>query len=172
MAKNRMAQADKTPLGGLEEARLHVVLGYQLAQATIVTNQIYRAQVGEPFELRPVEYTVLTLIDENPGGSLSRLARALAVKAPNITVMVDRLEARGLIRRGQSDEDRRTQVLHTTRKGAELVKRATEAIISAEKERLQLTPGEYAMLVELLHKVACARTAGGKAAAPPAGGGA
>lgn len=169
MAKNRIPADDKTPLGGLEEARLHFVLGYQLAQAGIVTDQVYRSQVGEPFELRPVEYTVLTLIDENPGGSLSRLARALAVKAPNITVMVDRLEARGLIRRQQSAQDRRSQLLHTTRKGAELAKRATEAIIAAEKAVLQLTPGEYAMLVELLHKVACARTVG-KAAVPTAAG--
>jgi len=165
MAKTKTSQADKTPLGGLEEARLHFVLGYQLAQAAIVTDQVYQDQAGGPFEIRPVEYTVLTLIHENPGGSLARLAKALAVKAPNITVMVDRLEARGLIRRGQSDEDRRTQVLHTTRKGADLVKRATESIIAAEKAVVQLTPGEYAMLVELLHKVACARTTG-KPAAP------
>jgi DNA-binding MarR family transcriptional regulator len=157
MPQKRTARPDQTPAGRLEEARLQRVLGYQLAQASIVTNTIFSEHAGAPFELRPVEYTVLTLIDENPGGSLVQLARALAVKAPNITVMVDRLEARGLISRSQSEADRRTQVLHTTPRGADLVRKSTERIIAAETGALGLTPAEHAMLLELLHKVACAR---------------
>jgi DNA-binding MarR family transcriptional regulator len=159
MPQKRIARPDQTPAGRLEEARLQSVLGYQLAQASIVTQGVFVANAGEPFGLRPVEYTVLTLIAENPGGSLAQLARALAVTAPNITVMVDRLEQRGLVARQQSESDRRTQVLHTTTKGAELVRKATERIIAAEKEALPLTAGEHAMLLELLHKVACARPA-------------
>lgn len=159
MPQKRTPRPDQTPAGHLEEARLQKVLGYQLAQAAIVTDAIFREHAGEPFELRPVEYTVLTLIAENPGGSLARVARALAVTAPNITVMVDRLEQRGLISRSQSEQDRRTQVLHTTPKGATLVRRATGKIIEAENAILQLTPGEQGMLIELLHKVACARAA-------------
>lgn len=159
MPQKRSARPDQTPAGRLEEARLQSVVGYQLAQATIVTQEVFIAAVGQPFELRPVEYTVLTLIAENPGGSLAQLARALAVTAPNITVMVDRLEARGLVERGQSESDRRTQVLHTTAKGADLVRKATERIIETEKRTLPLTAGEHAMLLELLHKVACARAA-------------
>src|SRR5688572_2399390 len=153
MPQKRSARPDQTPAGRLEEARLQAVMGYQLAQATIVTQSIFLTHAGEPFGLRPVEYTVLTLIAENPGGSLAQVARALAVTAPNITVMVDRLEARGLIARQQSEADRRTQVLHTTAKGAELVRQATERIIEAEKQALPLTAGEHAMLLELLHKV-------------------
>jgi DNA-binding MarR family transcriptional regulator len=157
MPHRRTARPDQTPAGQLEEARLQQVLGYQLAQASIVTGELFTRHAGKPFALRPVEFTVLTLIAENPGGSLARLARALAVTAPNISVMVDRLEARGLIQRTQSEADRRTQVLHTTAKGADLVRKATEAIVAAEKTSLGLTPGEQAMLLELLHKVACAR---------------
>ena len=159
MPQKRTARADQTPAGRLEEARLQSVLGYQLAQAAIVAQEVFVAHIGEPFGLRPVEYTVLTLIAENPGGSLARIARALAVTAPNITVMVDRLEARGLVAREQSAEDRRTQVLHTTAKGADLVRQATERVIAGERQTLPLTPGEHAMLLELLHKVACARGA-------------
>ncbi|MBI5279091.1 MAG: MarR family transcriptional regulator [Burkholderiales bacterium] len=157
MRPKKPSRSDRTPAGQLEEARLQQVLGYQLVQAEIVTRGLYEREVGEPLKLRPVEYTVLTLISENPGGSLARLARALAVTAPNITVIVDRLEARGLIARTHSEQDRRTQVLHTTRAGAELVREATERIIAAEKAELPVTQGERAMLVELLHKVACAR---------------
>lgn len=148
-----------TPAGRLDEAGLQRVLGYQLKQAAIVTDSLYQRHVGEPFGLKPVEYTVLTLIDENPGGSLVRIARALAVTPPNISTMVDRLEERGWIVRTQSDEDRRTQVLHTTAKGASMARKATQLILNAEKGAVGLTPAEQAMLVELLHKVARARAA-------------
>lgn len=159
MATRKPSTAELTPAGRLEEAGLTGVLGYQIAQAQIVTDAIYRAEVGEPFGLRPVEYTVLTLIAENPGGSLARLARALSVTAPNITAMVDRLESKGLVARAPSDEDRRSHVLNTTRKGAELVRKATRLIVAREQALLPLTAGERAMLLELLHKVASARTA-------------
>jgi DNA-binding MarR family transcriptional regulator len=149
-----------TPAGRLEEARLQSVLGYQLAQATIVTDAVFRREVAEPLSLKQVEYTLLTLIAENPGGSAARLARALAVTPPHITALLDRLQERGLVERKASDEDRRAQVLSVTRKGAELVRKATERIVAAECAAAGLTAGEQAILAELLHKVACARDAG------------
>ena len=158
MTTKRSPRADMTPAGQLEEASLQKVVGYQLAQATIVTNAIFFEQVGDPLQLRPVEYTVLTLIAENPGGSLARLARALSVTPPHITAMVDRLEKKGLIARDASEEDRRTHVLHVTAKGADLVRKATRKIVQAEAAQLPLTPGEQAILAELLHKVAAARS--------------
>ena len=102
----------------------------------------------------------LTLIAENPGGSLVRLARALSVTPPNISTMVDRLETKGLVARSASEEDRRAQVLRVTAKGADLVRKATQRIVQAEGEALPLTAGEQAILAELLHKVAAARAKG------------
>lgn len=156
-AAKRTARPVLTPAGRLDEARLSMVLGYQLAQAAIVTDAIFSREVGEPLQLRRVEYTVLTLIAENPGGSPARLARALAVTPPNISALVDRLVGRGLVQRKASDEDRRGQQLSVTRAGAELVRKATERIVAAERAAMMLTVGEQAILAELLHKVACAR---------------
>jgi DNA-binding MarR family transcriptional regulator len=157
MTSKRGPRPALTPAGRLEEARLQAVLGYQLAQASIVTDAIFRKEAGDPLALREIEYTVLTLIAENPGGSPARLARALAVTPPHITALVDRLVARGLVQRRANDEDRRAQILAVTRAGADLVRKATERIVAAERAALALTPGEQAMLAELLHKVACAR---------------
>jgi DNA-binding MarR family transcriptional regulator len=157
MPFTRGERPDHTPAGELEEAGLQQVLGYQLAQAAIVTNGIFSAHVGGPLELRPVEYTALTLVAENPGGSLARLARALAIAAPTVTLLIDRLETRGLLQRSLSADDRRTQALEITAKGADLVRKATGSIVAAEKATITLTAGERAILLELLHKVACAR---------------
>lgn len=145
-----------TPLGGLEEGALLGVLGYQLVQAGIVTAAVFEEQAGRPFSLRPVDYTVLALIAGNPGVSSARLAKALAVSPPNISPVVERLEERGLITRAPSEEDRRAQALHASRAGSRLVEQATRQLRGAEAA-LGLTPGEHALLLELLHKVACAR---------------
>jgi DNA-binding MarR family transcriptional regulator len=159
MPTKRSKPEEITPAGQLEEARLHYVLGYQLAQASIVTNLLFTQLIGEPLALRRVEYTLLTLIAENPGGSHARLARALAVSSPNITTWIDKLEKRGFVKRRQSESDRRLQVLHATPKGLALAREATQRILKAETSALHaLSPGERLILAELLHKVACART--------------
>jgi DNA-binding MarR family transcriptional regulator len=149
--------ADRTPSGRLAERGLHEVIGYQLAQATITTDAVFTREVGTPHGLRPVEYTLLQLITENEGCSSVRLAKALAVTKPNITMWVDRLVGRGLVERRPSEADRRAQELHATAEGRALAGSATRALRTAEGEVLaRLSAAERAMLVELLHKVACA----------------
>ncbi|HYP83020.1 MarR family transcriptional regulator [Variovorax sp.] len=148
-----------TPAGRLDEAHLKQVLGYQLAQAAIVTDAIFRREVEDPLGLRPVEYTVLTLVADNAGSSQARIARALSVTPPHVTALVDRLEERRLVARQASANDRRAQVLTITPSGARLVRQATERILASERALLALSPGEQAILAELLHKVACARGA-------------
>ena len=158
MSKSRSLPADTTPAGRLSEASLHLLLGYQLAQASIVTDAVFAAQVGAPFELRPVEYTVLALIHENPDVSATRLAKALAVTAPNIAAWIDRLEKRDLVQRIPHATDRRAQHLRATREGAALARKATEAVLAGEQTALDgLSQGERMILVELLHKVATRR---------------
>jgi DNA-binding MarR family transcriptional regulator len=152
------APTDATPAGKLAEAQLHSVLGYQLAQATISTTAVYTRMVGAPFGLRPVEFTMLSLINQNPGGSPAQLAKALAVSAPNISMWIDRLEAQGWVVRRRDDNDKRAQQLRLTARGADLVTKATEQVLLGEQEAFALlSEGERLLLIELLHKVACAR---------------
>jgi len=152
---------DRTPYGKLAESSLHEVLGYQFAQASIVTGQVFDTTVGGPMELRPVEYTVLSLVHENPGVSARQLATALAVTPPNITMWIDKLEQRGLVVRERSATDRRAQHLRTTPQGSRTARDATAAVRAAEAAQIDaLTPAERAMLIELLTKVARCRPRG------------
>ena len=152
------ATHDTTPFGRLSEAPLRRLVGYQLAQATITTSQVFEAQAGRPCDLRPVEFTILTLIQENPDVSASQLARALAVTAPNIKLWIDRLAQRGLVERVPSPTDRRALHLRTTARGAALAGDALAQLLAGEAAALAaLSAGEQAILVELLHKVARCR---------------
>lgn len=149
---------DRTPLARIAESQLHGVVGYQLAQASIVTTQIFNHEVGGPLDLRTVEYTVLALVHANPGVTARQLSRGLSVAPPNIAVWLDRLQARGLVERSRSETDARVQHLQATAKGAALAKQATRRLRDGETAALAaLSAAERAMLVELLHKVALTR---------------
>jgi DNA-binding MarR family transcriptional regulator len=152
--------APKTPAGQLNEASLHGLLGYQLAQAAITTTAVFEALTQTKANIRPVEFTLLCLIIENPQVSSARLAKALAVTKPNITMWVDRLETRGLLARHESQSDKRATELRVTRTGKILAKRAQQALHEGEAAALwSLSSAEQAMLIELLHRVASCRTA-------------
>jgi DNA-binding MarR family transcriptional regulator len=60
--------------------------------------------------------------------SMRELADALGIEAPNATVVVDDLEAQGLVRRRAHPTDRRAKVVEATRKGKELARRADEIL--------------------------------------------
>lgn len=133
---------------------LRHVLGYQLAQAAIVTFGIFNPIVRSALDLRPVEYTMLMLIKENPGISPARLATWLDVTRPNISLFVDKLEGRGLARRERNASDGRSQHLHVTDQGAALAAKATRELIEGERTACaSLTVVEQLMLTELLHKL-------------------
>jgi len=149
---------DETPAGHLSEAGLQGILGYQLAQARLCTQQVFQQCVGQPDDLRPVEFTILALIDRNPDVSARQLARALAVAPPNLTTWLERLERRGLVTRERSATDRRTQLVRATAEGSRLARTGAQRVIAGEQAVLDtLTAAERALLLELLHKVAARR---------------
>jgi DNA-binding MarR family transcriptional regulator len=155
MTRDAPSSADLTPQGQLEEGGIHDVLGYQLAQASILTTEAFQVTVGKPLGLRKVEFTILQLVQQNAPVTATKLAKALAVTTPGVTIWLDRLEARGLLVRERGDVDRRTQNLSITQKGQTLVASALEALRQADSAILShLSAGERHMLLELLQKVA------------------
>src|SRR5207244_185796 len=94
MRSKTTARSSATPAGNLAEAQLHRVLGYQLAQATIATTAVYTRMVGEPFGLGPVEFTMLSLINDSRGGSPAQLA-------PGHRLLVERQQPHGVPRQDQ-----------------------------------------------------------------------
>ncbi|NOJ92806.1 MarR family transcriptional regulator [Corallococcus sp. CA049B] len=71
------------------------------------------------FDLSPVQAHVLRQLGEG-ALAMSTLAHYLSCDASNVTGLVDRLEARGLVERKSSEHDRRVKMLVLTEAGAEL----------------------------------------------------
>jgi DNA-binding MarR family transcriptional regulator len=137
-----------------ESAVLHI-LGYRLAQASILMRSVFNKHIGDPLNLRTVEFTVLMLLLTNDDVTATQISRTLAMSAPNLTQLLDRLVERGLVARERSPHDRRAQHIRLTRAGRALAKKAHEISLEMEQEVLQhLSLAERAMLLELLHRVA------------------
>lgn len=160
ITRRRREPADHTPQSRLTEGSVHPIVGYQLAQATVATTRVFMQQVGRPLKLRPVEFTILALVHDNPDATARQVARALAMTPPNVALWLEKLESRGLVARTRSQRDARMQHIRATAAGAALAAKAATRLVEGERAALSaLTPVEQAMLVELLHKIALARKA-------------
>lgn len=78
----------------------------------------FPALVAE-FDLSPVQAQVLRMLGEGPQ-PMSGVAGFLGCDASNVTGLVDRLEARGLVERQNAPHDRRVKLLALTVEGREL----------------------------------------------------
>jgi DNA-binding MarR family transcriptional regulator len=83
--------------------------------------------------------------------TLGNLAGRLRCVRSNVTQLVDRLEAEGLVRRGSCPEDRRAVRAKVTPLGLERHSAGVEAIRSVQQDVAQrLRPAQRAELIELL----------------------
>jgi DNA-binding MarR family transcriptional regulator len=72
-------------------------------------------------ELTYSQSQVLFYVEQNPGCHMGGVARAFGVTLAAVTQVVDRLEQKRLLTRGDDPEDRRVYVLAPTREGKDLV---------------------------------------------------
>ena len=146
----RAADASRLALGPLND-----LLGFHIARAGVTTFALFEQHVGQPYGLRKVEYSLLLLILTNGPLTPKLLAQALALSAPNLTMLLDRMQERGLLRRERSEIDRRSQNVVFTAEG-ERVALASAAAAKPMEQGLddRLSRAEHAMLIELLRKVA------------------
>ncbi len=139
----------------LDQSAMQHLMGYRLTLAEAASSRVFQQYVGAPFNLRPVEFTVLILLLGNGCAAPKQLALTLGMPPPNVTVLVDRLVARGLLQRQRSPTDGRAMKLLLTEQGAELARRAHRVSQDMESALLSvLSAAERAMLGELLHKLA------------------
>jgi len=147
--------ATKTKKTELQAGVLDAVIGYRIAKARITTQALFIRHVGKPFALRPVEFSLLMLLQANGGLAPSQLSDALALSRPHLTLLLDRMQERGWLARERSEVDRRSQQVRLTEAGAALATEVAGRAPDMETElQSVLSTAERAMLIELLDKVA------------------
>jgi len=123
------------------------------AMSDLVHDQDRKVAVSEALGLSWARVLLLRVLAAEPK-TLRALAEWLAADAPYVTLMVDDLEQRGLVRRKPHPEDRRAKLVTLTAAGRAAAARA-EAILDEPPAALREVPAkELAAVLDVLERLA------------------
>jgi DNA-binding MarR family transcriptional regulator len=148
--------ADPPPPIAVDEvdaSYLESLVGYNARRAALAIIEVFLPRMAE-YEVRPVDFSVLSLVMHNPGITSRQLCTALGILPPNLVGIVGALEARQLIVRSRHPRDRRAMGLHLTTAGRKLARHAERTAAQLEAQATaRLTPAENRTLIRLLRKI-------------------
>ncbi len=105
--------------------------------------------------LTPVMYNILRIVNGagEAGATCTDVARRLLTRVPDVTRLIDRLTARGLVYRERTDRDRRLVLLYASERGKALLEETNEPLHEIVRSALKnMTTGELDSLNRLLVK--------------------
>lgn len=101
-AGRREASAAPTAVEKVDSRYLESLIGYNARRAALAVINVFLERMAV-YELRPVDFSALSLIHHNPGITSRQLCGALGVLPPNLVGMINRFEKRGLVMRRPSE---------------------------------------------------------------------
>ena len=117
---------DKLALGDLDS-----MLGVELRIAQILADRLFAS--SPQLHMAPGHYTVLSLIELNPGINQSRLAQSMYLDRSSMVPILDQLEKKDWIERKRPPADRRSYALHLTPAGRAALKLADKEVHGLEE---------------------------------------
>lgn len=108
----------------------------------------------ETQNLTATQLNYLEIIGELKNPTITELSSIMRLTKPSITIVVDRLTAKGFVRKVQSDSDKRSSHLHLTELGEQINKRhdyAHNYMISFIEKKLN--ENEMKLFTILLDKI-------------------
>lgn len=103
-------------------------LWLRLLTCTTLIECEVRRRLRDRFDVTLPRFDVMAQLDRTPKGmTLGELSKRMMVTNGNITGLVDRLEAEGLLQRRPSPNDRRAQLVSLTAEGRRFFRRMAQA---------------------------------------------
>jgi DNA-binding MarR family transcriptional regulator len=140
----------KKPFGSVQE---EVTLAL-MRTADLVALPV--AEVLRDVQLSPSQYNVLRILrgSADPGLSCGEISERMVRRDPDLTRLLDRLEARGLVTRSRGAADRRVVLSAITEEGLALLAELDAPMEARVRERLAHVPvSRLRDLIELLEEV-------------------
>jgi DNA-binding MarR family transcriptional regulator len=143
------------PAQAVQLGELSELLGYVLKRAQLKVFEDFLRCVAS-LQLTPAQFSVLLLLDNNPGRNQTEIANTLGILRPNFVSMLDSLESRDLCTRVRSVNDRRSHILMLTDKGRAVLARAKKLVATKHEARLNelLGPTGREALLAMLTRIA------------------
>ena len=155
-AKPRAGKDKSSPTESVDKIDtryLQTLMGYNARRAALSIIELFLERLA-PYGLKPVDFSVMSTIQHNPGVTSRQLCTALNLLPPNLVGLIQSLESRGLIERKPHPHDGRAVGLHATVKGQALMVQAEQTASELEIEKTaKLTPAQRQTLLTLLQKI-------------------
>jgi DNA-binding MarR family transcriptional regulator len=156
MPRNAASPRSAPPSTAVEEVDtrfLETLLGYNARRAALAVIDVFVQRMA-PYQLKPVDFSVLSLVHHNPGITSRQLCTALGILPPNLVGMINQLEKRELVERHPHPRDGRAMGLHLTAGGRKLMRDAERTAADLEADfASRLTAAELRTLISLLQKI-------------------
>ena len=137
----------------IDTTYLESLLGYNARRAALAVIGVFLERMAV-YDLRPVDFSVLSLIAHNPGITSRQLCSTLGIQPPNLVAMINTLEKRELMVRQPHPRDGRAMGLHLTASGSKLMRDAEHTAAALEAEvASRLSASETKTLLRLLQKI-------------------
>jgi DNA-binding MarR family transcriptional regulator len=137
----------------IDTSYLESLIGYNARRAALAVIEVFLQRMAV-YDLRPVDFSVLSLITHNPGITSRQLCTALGILPPNLVGMINALEKRELIERQPHPRDGRAMGLHLTPAGQKLMRNAERTAAQLEAQvAAKLSATESRTLIKLLKKI-------------------
>ena len=132
---------------------LRTLAGYNTRRAALAIIEVFMERMAV-YDLKVVDFSVLSLVAHNPGVTSRQLCAALNVLPPNLVGLIAALERRGLIERRPHPSDGRAMGVHLTPEGGALTQQAEKTAAQLEQDATsRLTAAERKTLIRLLQKI-------------------
>lgn len=104
-----------------------------------------------PVDLTPVQFAALVTVRDNPGIDATRLSALVAFDRSTLGNVLERMEAKELILRSGSKDDKRVKVLHLSPKGERILQEAGPLAQRAQERILApLAPEDREVFMRML----------------------
>jgi DNA-binding MarR family transcriptional regulator len=116
----------------LELGSLADMLGVELRKSLLLAEKYFTEHC--PVNILPGHFTILKLIQNNPGQNQTALAKAALIDRSTMVPIIDQFEKNSWVVREQSAGDRRAYALKLTQKGADLISELDSFVLDLEKK--------------------------------------
>ncbi len=110
MAEDKRTKKSE-PAPAINLGALPNVLGYVLRQSQLLVYQAFQQAVNDD-SVRPLQFSILEMINSNPGIRPSDVAAAIGVSRANLVPLLAELAKSGFLTRKGDRNDGRAQALH------------------------------------------------------------
>ena len=125
------------PLRPLNVGMLPNLLGYNVRRAHMALWRDFNRTVGSAL-IRPGIFSLMVLIDANPGVAQIELASQLAIEKATLVGLIRQLQRQGWVERRSSSTDRRRQDLYLTALGRQQLGILKRVMIEHEQRFLNV----------------------------------